>query len=136
MLETQLFDAAKRVRLNAYVPYSNFPVACAIQSENGKIYVGVNVDNASYPETACAEANAIGAMISAGDRHVKAVLVLGGHPGSGILCTPCGGCRQRLGEFSQSDTPVYVCSDEGVQEVVTFRELLPRAFGPSNLEQK
>ncbi|MBD9627088.1 cytidine deaminase [Ensifer sp. ENS06] len=136
MIETQLFGAAKSARSNAYVPYSNFPVACAIQSESGKIYVGVNVDNASFPETACAEANAIGALVAAGERRIKAVLVLGGHPGSGVLCTPCGGCRQRLGEFSQSDTMVYVCSDEGVQEVIAFGELLPRAFGPNNLKQE
>ena len=132
----RLFEAARGARPNAYVPYSNFPVSCAIEGESGGIFVGVNVDNASYPETACAEANAIGVMVTAGERRIRAVLVLGGHPGSAALCTPCGGCRQRLGEFASGEVPVYVCNDEGVQETLTFGDLLPRAFGPNNLERR
>ena len=128
-----MLATARAARPNAYVPYSGFPVAAVVEGESGRLFVGVNVDNASYPETACAEANAIGAMIAAGDRRVAAVLVLGGLPGSGVLCTPCGGCRQRLAEFMPPGAPVHMCDDTGIRETLAFGDLLPRAFGPLNL---
>ena len=88
-----LLDAARTVRLNAHVPYSHFAVGAAIRTSSGKIFAGANVENASYPEGICAEASAIGAMVSAGEREIVEVLTVadGEH-----LVTCCGGCRQKL----------------------------------------
>jgi cytidine deaminase len=128
-----LLAASKTARENAYVPYSQFPVGAAILASDGRIFAGANVDNASYPETACAEANALGAMIAAGARQISAVAVIGGAPGDGVPCAPCGGCRQRLNEFSHPETVVYICGPEGLRHEATMGELLPFAFGPENL---
>jgi len=121
----ELFAAARQVHANAYVPYCRFPVAAAIRSASGHIYCGVNVDNRSPAHTACAEANALGAMIAAGEREIVAVLVLAGRAGDGMLCTPCGGCRQRLAEFVTPAATVYVAGPEGVRAQFRFAELLP-----------
>lgn len=127
-----LFIAARQVRDNAYAPYSRFKVGAAILGESGRIFTGANVENAAYPQGHCAEASAIGAMIAAGDRRISAVAVVGGEPGE-PLCTPCGGCRQRLREFAALDTPVHVCDAEAVRRTFTLEELLPHSFGPDNL---
>jgi cytidine deaminase len=129
----EMFVAALRAQRHAYVPYSRFPVGACIKGESGRLFVGVNVDNASYPETACAEANAIGAMVAAGDRRIAAVAIIAGKPHDGVLCTPCGGCRQRLAEFSTPETSVYVCGPEGLRRQFAFGQLLPHAFGAENL---
>lgn len=134
MSPEDLFDQAASLQENAYVPYSNFPVAAVIKTAKGTIFTGVNVDNSSYPETACAEANAIGAMITTGERDIAEVLVLGGHKAYKVICTPCGGCRQRLAEFCGPDTVVHLCDADGLKESIPFSSLLPRAFGPRNLE--
>ena len=133
MTAERLLKVAETVRKNAYAPYSNFPVSCVVMSASGDVFSGVNVENASYSETLCAEANAIGALVSAGERAITEVLVLGGHPGSGIICTPCGGCRQRLTEFASPETLVHLCDDTGIRETVSLSALLPRAFGPGNI---
>lgn len=127
-----LFEAARQVRENAYAPYSRFKVGAAILGESGRIFTGANVENAAYPQGQCAEASAIGALIAAGDRRIRAVAVVGGDPGE-PLCTPCGGCRQRLREFAALDTPVHVCDAEGPRRTFTLEELLPQSFGPDNL---
>jgi cytidine deaminase len=128
-----MLAAALEVRRHAYVPYSRFPVSACIRSESGRLFVGVNVDNASFPETACAEANAIGAMIAAGDRKVAAVLIVGGRDNDASLCVPCGGCRQRLSEFAAPTSMVYVCSPDGLRQSFEFQQLMPHAFGASQL---
>ena len=129
----RMFEKALAVRKNAYVPYSQFPVAACVLSDGGEIFAGVNVDNASFPETACAEANAIGAMILAGHRRIEAVLVLGGDEQTAVVCTPCGGCRQRLAEFTPPNATVFACGPEGIRDVSRFADLLPKSFGPANL---
>ena len=134
MTAERLLRVAETVRKNAYAPYSNFPVSCAIVSASGDVFTGVNVENVSYSETSCAEANAIGAMVSAGERTITEVLVLGGHPGSGIICSPCGGCRQRLAEFASPETLVHLCDNTGIRETISLFALLPRAFEPVNTE--
>jgi cytidine deaminase len=131
-----LLLAALAARKNAYTPYSRFPVGAAILTRGGKVFSGANVDNASFPETACAEANAIGAMVTAGEREVAAVLVVGGADDAEGLCTPCGGCRQRLAEFSSPETLVLLADPRGVRETVPLSELLPKAFGPKGLEAR
>ncbi|MCA1998960.1 MAG: cytidine deaminase, partial [Hyphomicrobiales bacterium] len=100
-----LFEAAKAAQAQAYVPYSRFPVGAAIRADDGRVYAGVNVENAAYPLGTCAEAGAIAAMVLGGGRRIEAILVLG--PGE-ALCTPCGGCRQRIREFAAPDCPVLI----------------------------
>ena len=91
-MRDDMFRRALGVRDNAYAPYSRFTVGCCLRAESGKLYDGCNVENAAYPQGQCAEANAVGAMIAAGERAIAAVALVGGDED---LCTPCGGCRQR-----------------------------------------
>lgn len=128
-----LLDAARAVRAHAHAPYSRFMVGAAVLSEAGRIFTGCNVENAAYPLGLCAEANAIGAMIAAGDRIIRAVAVVGGEPGDGRLCTPCGGCRQRIREFAAGGVPVHVGGPEGWRKSFSLCGLLPDSFGPENL---
>ena len=125
-----LFDAAKAAHGKAYAPYSRFNVGAALRTPSGAIYSGCNVENAAYPQGACAEAGAIGAMALAGERRIAEILVVGDGEG---LCTPCGGCRQRIREFADAATPIHVADPEGVRASFTLGELLPHAFGPEHL---
>ena len=122
---------ARAAQQNAYAPYSDFQVGACLRADDGSLHAGDNVENAAYPQGQCAEASAIGAMIAAGARKIVEVVVIGNGDG---LCTPCGGCRQRLNEFATPDTPVHVCGPEGVRKTFTLGALLPGAFGPNNLE--
>jgi cytidine deaminase len=120
-----LFEAAVAARAQAYAPYSDFAVGAAILTEGSAIHAGCNVEVASFPEGWCAETTAIGRMVSAGERRIRAVLVVAGGPG---LTTPCGGCRQRLAEFAPPDAPVYVAGPEGLRATFTVGGLLPAGF--------
>ena len=93
---------------------------CAPQS--GRIFAGANVENASYPEGNCAEASAIAAMVAAGERQITEALVVAAGE---RLCTPCGGCRQRLAEFAGPELPIHLCDPQGLRRTVTLGELLP-----------
>jgi cytidine deaminase len=126
-LETfeEMIRQAATVRENAHVPYSNFRVGACLEAESGKLYAGCNVENVAYPQGQCAEASAIGTMVGAGDTKIVSVVVMGGGPS---LCTPCGGCRQRLREFADAETPVHICGPEGLRKTVTLGELLPWSF--------
>lgn len=128
-----LFDAAKATRLLAHAPYSGFKVGAAIRSESGRIHAGCNVENAAYPQGQCAEATAIGLMVASGDRRITELVVVGGEAGSGLICTPCGGCRQRIREFAGPDTPIHIYDAGGYRQSFTLGELLPFSFGPDNL---
>lgn len=125
-----LVKAALEVRSKAYAPYSSHAVGAAIRDADGLIHVGTNVENAAYPQGQCAEANAIGAMIAAGGRRIMAIAIAGPGP---ELCTPCGGCRQRIREFAAADVPIAVADPGGTRHCFTLEELLPAAFGPDNL---
>ena len=122
--------AAVAAREAAYAPYSRFRVGAAVRTRSGTIHRGCNVENAAYPEGICAEAGALAAMVMAGERHVTAIAVAGGGE---QLCTPCGGCRQKIREFAAPETPVLVCGPEGLRETFLLGELLPASFGPDNL---
>ena len=126
----RLFEAAKKVRERAHVPYSQFKVGAALLSEDKKIIVGCNVENAAYPQSQCAEASAIGNFVSQGFSNIIEVVVIGS---GDILASPCGGCRQRLREFSALDTPIHMCNINGHLKTSTLAELLPDSFGPENL---
>ena len=126
----KLYVAAKEVRLRAHAPYSKFLVGAALLTEKNNIIIGCNVENAAYPQTQCAEASAIGNMISHGDRMIVEAVVVGSGK---LLCSPCGGCRQRLREFSPLSTSIHMCNENGYQKTLTLEELLPESFGPENL---
>jgi len=126
----ELFAAALEARALAYAPYSKFKVGAAIRAPSGRIVAGCNVENVAYPQGACAEANAIGALILSGETRIAEILVIGEGVG---LCTPCGGCRQRIREFAGPDTQVHVAGLMGVRRSFRLDELLPESFGPEHL---
>ena len=130
MSPDELIATAAAARARAYAPYSGYPVGATILGAGGRVFAGCNVENAAYPQGQCAEANAIGAMIAGGERAIAAVAVVAG---GADLCTPCGGCRQRLAEFGRSETPVHLGGAEGLRQTTTLGALLPMAFGPINL---
>ena len=125
-----LFSAALAAYGKAYAPYSKFPVGAAVLTPEGEIFAGCNVENAAYPQGWCAETSAIAAMVGTGKRRIAEVCVVGGGAG---LCTPCGGCRQRIREFAGADAAIHVAGPEGVRASFTLAELLPESFGPENL---
>lgn len=126
-----MIEQAKKVRENAHAPYSGFHVGACIRADSGRLYVGCNVENAAYPQGQCAEASAIGAMVSGGDNKIAEIVVMSEGE---RLCTPCGGCRQRLSEFAGPQTPIHVCNPEGLRKTITLGDLLPYAFMADNLE--
>jgi cytidine deaminase len=130
-----LFDAAAEARRKSYSPYSKFKVGAALLTGDSTIVAACNVENAAYPLGQCAEASAIGTMVGQyGASTIVEVLVIGGVEGDGMLCSPCGGCRQRLREFAPLDAPIHICGPEGLRKTVTLDDLLPLSFGPENLK--
>lgn len=126
-LLADLLAAARAVREQAYAPYSEFAVGAAVLA-NGTIFTGVNVENASYPLSVCAERSAVSAMIAAGERRIEAVAVVAGGPQGPT--SPCGGCRQVLWEFADAAVPVVSeHASDGGRARWTVGELLPAAFG-------
>jgi cytidine deaminase len=131
MADTSLITAAVAARSKAYAPYSRFLVGAAVKDELGQVHAGCNVENAAYPEGACAEAGAIAAMIMGGGKRITEAAVVGA---GDALVTPCGGCRQKLREFGAPDLVIHVCDETGkVRRSFTLAELLPSSFGPDNL---
>lgn len=122
-----LREAAENVRNSAYARYSGFRVGAALVDENGEVHVGSNVENAAYPLGSCAEANAIGAMISRGGKRIKTILVVGGRDQL-EACTPCGGCRQRIAEFADQETDIVMLDESGELIHFTLDSLLPASF--------
>jgi cytidine deaminase len=130
--DAELLRRAREVRLRAYAPYSHFRVGAVVVTEDRQIFEGVNVENASYRVTTCAEQSALATMISAGVRSpVVRVAVVGD---GDEPCTPCGACRQTIYEFGP-DATVLSSGDGGHPLVTTIRELLPHGFGPTRLAQ-
>jgi len=126
-----LFAAAKAAQANAHAPYSKFRVGAALRTPDGAVYAGGNVENAAYPEGWCAETSAIAAMAAAGGRRIAEICVIGDGE---ALCTPCGGCRQRIREFADDTTIVHVAGPEGVRATFRLSALLPESFGPGHLK--
>ena len=121
----ELFRAASAAMGHAHVPYSRFPVGAAIRDENGGVHAGCNIEVVSFPEGWCAETTAIAHMVMAGGRRIEEIAVIAERM---ALCTPCGGCRQRIAEFAGPKTRIYLCDEAGVRDTLTMSELLPRAF--------
>ena len=127
-----LIAAAKSARLKAYAPYSKFLVGAAVRDERGNIHGGCNIENAAYPQGWCAETSAIAAMIMSGGHAITEMAVIGT---GDLLCTPCGGCRQKIREFAKGDVKIHMCGEDGkVKQTFTLDELLPASFGPENLQ--
>jgi cytidine deaminase len=123
-----LIDLADEARRRAYVPYSHYPVGAALRTKSGRIFTGVNVENAAYPTGMCAERTAVFKAISEGEREFEVIAVVTDNGGS-----PCGSCRQVLAEFGL-DTLVLI--GDGKKQLVqetTVGDLLPGAFTPEDL---
>ena len=123
-----LIDLANEARRRAYAPYSNYPVGAALRTKTGRIYTGVNIENAVYPNTICAERVAIFKAVSEGETEFEVIAVATNNGGS-----PCGGCRQVMAEFGL-DTIILIADGHGkLRKELTVSELLPEAFTPAQL---
>lgn len=125
LLIAKMISTASKALAHAYAPYSNYAVACCIQTDKDNLYTGINVENGSYGLSICAETSAIVAMITAGERRIKNVVLLAE---SDKLCSPCGACRQRINEFSISETKIHLCTKDSIIHSSTIDKLLPMAF--------
>lgn len=126
-----LIDLANAAREHAYAPYSNYAVGAALRTKSGRIYTGVNIENAAYPTGICAERVAVFKAVSDGEREFDAMAVVTDNGGS-----PCGACRQVLAEFGL-DTLILIANGDGkLVESLTVGELLPEAFQPRHLGVK
>jgi cytidine deaminase len=123
----ELVAAAAEVRTNAYAPYSEFHVGAAILT-GGRVFTGVNVENASYPMSVCAERNAVAAAIAAGERKIDCVAVV---TDADRPTPPCGGCRQVLWEFGP-ESLVVSQTTSGERAAWALEDLIPEAFGPDS----
>jgi cytidine deaminase len=128
-LKRELIERAMRIRRKAYAPYSGYPVGAALLGSSGRIYTGVNVENAAYPTSMCAERNAVFQAVTRGEQSFAAVAVVTENGGS-----PCGSCRQVLSEFGPRMLVLIADAEGRLLRQIRLDELLPQAFGPSHLE--
>jgi cytidine deaminase len=126
-----LVSAAAQARTRAYAPYSGFAVGAALLADDGRVFTGCNVENASYGLSLCAERNAVGQAVTAGARVFAAIAIVA--PGPNVA-TPCGMCRQVLSELAPS-IEVLCMTPEGVELRTSVAALLPHGFGPGHLEK-
>jgi cytidine deaminase len=129
--QEELWSLAKQMMSRAYAPYSKYKVGACAVAEDGTMFGGCNVENASYGLTICAETVAICSLVAAGKKQIHALAVIGS---GDELCTPCGRCRQMIREFAVPNVPIYLCDRNGIRKTVTLEELLPLSFGPEFLE--
>ena len=123
--KNELLAAAMQARAKAYAPYSDFHVGAAVLGADGTVYSGCNVENASFGLTCCAERNAIFAMVAAGGREIREILVIGE---SEEFLPPCGACRQVIAEFAPPSAVVHMCGRDGACHDATVAELVPFIF--------
>jgi cytidine deaminase len=121
----EMIDKAYEAMQHAYSPYSNFCVGSCLRTEDDELFVGCNVENVSFSLTLCAEAAALGSLISAGHRRITEAVIM---TKSDEICPPCGACRQRLAEFMDLDAKIYLCNNHEVTKVLTMSDLLPLPF--------
>lgn len=128
---TQAMDALQ----NSYAPYSHFHVAAALVTKNGNCYTGVNIENASYPATNCAERTAFFKAVSVGEREFSYIVIVGGKEGKvTAYCPPCGVCRQVMREFcNPKDFKIVLATSTTDYKEYTLEEMLPLGFGPDSL---
>jgi cytidine deaminase len=125
-----LIDLANAARQRAYAPYSNYPVGAALRTKTGRMYTGVNVENAAYPHTMCAERVAIFKAISDGEKEFEVISVVTDNGGS-----PCVGCRQVMAEFALDMIVLMADGNGKLIKETTVGELLPEAFTPNHLNK-
>ena len=127
---SDLFEKARTVRENAHAPYSKFKVGAALRTVSGEEFIGCNVENSAYPQGTCAEAGAIAAMISAGEKEISEICIVADSPSP---VSPCGGCRQKLAEFSTPSTKVHLANLKEILACHSLGELLPHSFSSDHL---
>lgn len=125
-----LVAKAMEARDRAYVPYSQFPVGAALLTDGGTVYLGCNIENASYPLTNCAERTALFKALSEGDKQYRAIAVVADTPDA---VSPCGACRQVMAELCPPDMPVILANLQGKVVETTVSALLPGAFTKEDL---
>lgn len=134
--EKKLIELAHEARKHAYTPYSGFQVGAALLTKKGKVYLGCNIENASYTPTNCAERTAFFKAVSEGEREFAAIAIVGGASDTEAkeTCAPCGVCRQIMREFCDPQE-FRILLEDGKGGVLNFKleELLPLGFGPENL---
>ena len=130
LTEADLAARAAQARHWAYAPYSKYFVGAALLTSSGRVYDGVNVENAAYPDTICAERTAVFKAVSEGEREFVAIAV--SSEGGGF---PCGSCRQVLSEFGLATRVIIADADGNIVKRTTVSDLLPDAFGPDALNQ-
>ena len=130
--EITLIKHAKNAMNNAYAPYSHFSVGAAILDENNNIHAGCNVENAAYPLGVCAEGSAISNMILSGGKTIKKIMLVSTGE---KLVTPCGGCRQKIRQFSDTDTEITVFHDNKTS-TFSIEDLLPHSFSAKFLNNQ
>lgn len=130
-IEAQTAAALPALLAKSYARYSNFTVAAAVIDDEGRVHLGVNVENAAYPVGTCAEQTAIGAMVTAGSRRIAQVLIAAG---SDAVVQPCGACRQRIAEFASESCEIVSVQGGVTTRRTPFWSLLPESFGPRDLD--
>ncbi len=133
MTDRELMELAQKARETSYSPYSHFRVGAALLTKSGKVYLGCNVENASYPAGNCAERTAIFKAVSEGEREFEALAIVGGREGeTSEFCAPCGICRQVMAEFCGGDFKVLLGNPEKFS-TYTLKSLLPLSFSSKDL---
>lgn len=120
-----LFEAAKAAAAFSHSPYSQFPVGAAIRTSDGRVFSGTNVENVAFPQGWCAETSALSHMIMGGAKAFAEIAIFAPRAAA---CPPCGGCRQKLSEFSDGSALIHLCDESGVTQTLTLSELLPFGF--------
>ncbi len=133
MTKEQLVSLAKEAMEQAYSPYSGYKVGAALLCEDGSVYTGCNVENASFSATNCAERTAFFKAISEGKREFESIAICGGKDGviEGV-CPPCGVCRQVIREFCKDNFQIHLVTASGI-DTYTLEQLLPVSFRPENM---
>lgn len=137
MTESELIALAEQAAKNAYAPYSHHTVGAALLCKNGKVFLGCNIENASYSPTNCAERTAFFKAVSEGEREFSAIAVVGGHElDFNDYFAPCGVCRQVMAEFCEKSTfRVILGKGNGEFKVFFLEEILPFGFSPESLNK-
>lgn len=131
-MKEKLIEAAKKAREHAYAPYSHFSVGAAVLGGSQTVYLGCNIENASFGLTNCAERTAIYKAVSEGEKTITALAVIADTEGAVF---PCGACRQVISEFCTADTIIYLANLQGAIEEWTMEKLLPGAFKASDMDK-
>lgn len=126
----KLIEETIKNKKNSYSPYSNFRVSALIKTKSGKIFKGVNIENAAYSPTICAERSALASAISNGEREFSYIIINGDSKDT----FPCGVCRQFIREFADSDTKIVIANSTDDYKIYTIEDLLPHSFSKKDLE--